>query len=123
MEQNGEACEGQSNDIEVAALDAVNEVGGTTLDGVSSGFVSGLAGGDVIGDVLIGEREEMDDGDLGDGLNGLCGDEGDAGDDAMGATGEQAQHARGVSWLFGFAKDLVVDGNGGVGTEDDQRVG
>ena len=54
----------------------------------------------------------------------LGGDQGDAGDDAMGAAGEQAQHAGGVGGVFGLAEDLIVEGDGGVGAEDDlQWVG
>ena len=48
-----------------------------------------------------------------------CGNEGYAGDDAVGAAGEEAQHAGGVLWGFGFAEDVVVDGDGGVSAEND----
>jgi len=37
----------------------------------------------------------------------------------MGAAGEQAQHAGGVGGGIGLAEDVVVEGYGGVGAEDD----
>jgi hypothetical protein len=61
----------------------------------------------------------LDGGDFSGDLSLFRGDYGDSGDDAMGAAGEQAQHAGGVGGGIGLAEDVVVEGYGGVGAEDD----
>ena len=42
-----EACEGQTDDVEVAAFDAGNVAAGAALDGVGTGFVVRFAGGEI----------------------------------------------------------------------------
>ena len=54
FEQGGDEGEGQADDVEVVAFDAGNPAGGAALDGVGAGFVHGLAGGDVGGDLFVG---------------------------------------------------------------------
>src|ERR1035437_4295566 len=122
FEEGGDQGQGQADYVEVVAFDAGDPAGGAALDGVGSCFVHGLAGGDVGGDLFVGEGEEFDGGDFGGYFGGLGSDDGDAGDDAMGAAGEQAQHGGGVALVFGFGEDVVVEGYGGVGAEDGQAA-
>ena len=60
FEEGGDEGDGQADYVEVAAFDAGDPAGGAALDGVGSGFVDGLAGGDVGGDFFFGEGEEFD---------------------------------------------------------------
>ena len=115
VEEGGDQGDREADDVEVVAFDAGNPAGGAALDGVGSGFVHGLAGGDVDGDLLFGERAEGDGGGFGGDLGGGCGDKGDAGDDLMGAGGEETQHAGGVGGIGRFAEDVVVKCDDGVG--------
>ena len=117
MEHGGDEGEGKADDVEVVALDAGDPASGEALDGVGSGFIHGLAGGDVGVDVFVGECEEADGGDFGGDFGAGGGDDGDAGDDVMGAAGEKTEHAGGVGLVFGFAEDVAVEGDGGVGAE------
>jgi len=123
FEHGGDQGQREADYVEVVADDAGNPAGGTALDGVGAGFVHGLAGGDVGGDFLVGEGEEGDAGDFGGYLGAGGGDDGYAGDDAVGAAGEQTEHAGGVGWVFGFAEDVVVEGDGGVGAQDGKALG
>ena len=65
----GDERQRQSNDIEIAAVDARNPAGGAALDGVGSGLVDGLVGRDVGGDFLLGQGEHGDVRDLGGGFD------------------------------------------------------
>jgi hypothetical protein len=114
LQEGGYEGEGQAYDVEVAAFDAGNPPGGVALDGVGSGFVGGLAGGDVVADFLFGEGEELDCCYFGSYFGARGTDDGYAGDDAVGATGEEAEHSGGVFVVFRFAEDVIVEGNGGV---------
>jgi len=113
----------QSNNIEIAAVDARNPARGLTLDGIGSGFAVGFAGGDVGGEFVVGGREHGHvrdfGGDFGDGVRGGWGEERYASDDFMGGSGEEAQHAGCVFVVFGLGEDFSVGGDdGGVGSED-----
>jgi len=120
FEEGGDEGDGQADDVEVVTLDAGNPAGGAALYGVGSGFVHWLTGGDVGGDVGFGQREEADSGDFGGDFGAGGGDDGDAGDDVMGSAGEKTEDAGGIGIVFRFAEDVVVEGDGGVGTEDDE---
>ena len=122
LDEGGDQGDGEADYVEVVALDAGDPAGGAALDGVGSGFVHGLSGGDVGFNFFIGEGEEADAGDFGGDLSAVGGDDGDAGDDLVGTAGEKAQHAGGVGWAFGLAEDVVVEGDGGVGAEDDEGL-
>jgi len=89
------------------------------LDCIGTGFVHGLAGGDVGSDFFFRQGEKADAGDLGGDFGVVCGDDGDTGDDAMGAARKKAQHAGGVVGVDRFGQDLVVDDDGGVRTQGD----
>ena len=119
FEEGGDEGDGQANDVEVVAFDAGDPAGGEALDGVCAGLVHGLAGGDIGGDVGVGEGEEADGGDFGGDFGAGGGDDGDAGDDVMGAAGEKTEHAGGIGGVFGLGEDVVVEGDGGVGAQDD----
>jgi hypothetical protein len=120
FKEAGDEGNGKADDVEVVAFDARNPTGGATLDGIGSGFVHGLAGGDIGGDFFIGEGEESDGGGFGGDFSVCGGDDGDAGDDTVGAAGEKAEHTGGVGGVFWLAEDVVVEGDGGIGTEDSE---
>jgi hypothetical protein len=118
FKQGGDEGDGQADYVEVVTLDAGNPAGGAALDGVGAGFVHGLAGGDVGGNLFVRKGEEFDGGDFGGYFSALRRYEGDAGDDAMGAAGEKTQDTGGVGGVFRLAQDVVVEGDGGIGAED-----
>ena len=60
LQQRADQRQRQADYVEVAALDAGNPAGGAALDGVGAGLVHGLAGGNVGGDLFVGEGEEAD---------------------------------------------------------------
>jgi len=122
FKEGGDQGEGEADYIEVVAFDAGDPAGGAALDGVCSGFVHGLASGDVVGDLGVGEGEELYGGDFRGDFGAVGGDEGYAGDDAVGSAGEKAEHAGGVGGVFGFAEDLVVEDYGCVGAQDGQGL-
>ena len=122
LEESGDKGNGKADDVEVVAFNAWNPTRGATLDGVGSGFVHGFAGGDVSIDVFVRGGEKLDGGGFGGDFSVCGGDNGDAGDDAMGAAGEKTKHPGGVGGVFGLAEDLIVEGYGGVGAQDDQRL-
>lgn len=123
-DHGGDEGEGQSHNIEVAAVDAGNPSGGVALDGVGSGFPKRLPGGNIPGDFVLGGRKEGDVGDLGGNLSVRGGDEGDAGDDLMRRSGKETQHARGVPLGFRFGEHVATGrDDGGVGAEDEEGFG
>ena len=64
---------------------------------------------------MFRKGEEADGGDFGGDFGTGGGDDSDAGDDEMGAAAEKTEHAGGVGFVLGFAEDLAVEGDGGVG--------
>src|ERR1035441_2064632 len=64
FEEGGDEGYGQADHVEVVALDARDPAGCAALNGVGAGFVHGFAGGDVGGDLLVGEGKKADGGDL-----------------------------------------------------------
>lgn len=110
--------DGEAHDVEEVAFDAGDPAGGVALDAIGSGFVEGVAGGQVVGEVFVGDGGEEDGGgfDVGE-AGGGC-DDGDAGVDLVSAAGEGAEHVLGVGEVGGFVEDLGVEDDGGVGAED-----
>jgi hypothetical protein len=53
FEESGDQGNGEADHVEVVSFDAGNPAGGAPLDGVGSGFIHGLAGGDVGGDFFF----------------------------------------------------------------------
>src|SRR3954447_19073754 len=123
LEDGGDQGQGQTYNIEIAAFNAGNPARGAALDGVGACLVHGLAGGHVGFDFRVGEREKANGSDFGGDLGGLSGYDCNAGDDVMGAPREQSQHACGIGGVFGFGKDLAIEGHGGVGAENHLRWG
>lgn len=113
--------QGEADYIEVVAFDARDEAAGLALDGVGAGFVARLAGCEVTRDFARGERSEMDFGgfDEGAALGAGEAEEGDAGDDGVRAPGEGFEHVAGVVCRARLAEDAAVEGDEGVGGEDD----
>ena len=122
----GDQRQRQSNNIEIAAVDAGNPAGSLALDSVRSGFAPRLARGDVGSELVVGGCEHRDPGDFGgdfcDGVGWPGGEEGDACDDLVGGAGEETEHAGRVGVVFGLGEDCAVGGDdGGVGAEDHGR--
>jgi len=55
------ARQGEADDVEVVAFDAGDEAAAKALDSVGTGFVVGFAGGEIARDVVVRERDEMDE--------------------------------------------------------------
>ena len=121
LKGGGYASQGQADYVEVAAFDAGNVASGTALDGVGASFIEGLAGGKICGNFFAGERLEMDQ----RGFNEfeVCGvrktDEGDAGEDGVCATRELFEHVASIVGGTGLAQDFAIEGDGGIGGDDD----
>jgi len=110
--------DGEAHDVEEVALDAGDPAGGVTLDAVGTGFVEGVAGAEVVVELVGGDCGEEDVGGFDVGEAGGGSDDGDAGVDLMGVAGEGAEHALGVGEVDRLVEDLVVEDDGGVGAED-----
>jgi hypothetical protein len=114
--------DGEAHDIEEVAFDAGDPAGGVALDAVGAGLVEGVAGGEVVGEVFVGDGGEENAGGFDVSFVGGGGDDSDAGVDLVDAVGEGAEHALGVGEVCGFVEDFVVgiggENDGGVGAED-----
>jgi hypothetical protein len=120
VERGDQAGEWEADYVEVAAFNARDVASGAPLDSVGTGFVVGLAGGEIHGDFLRGERIEVD-------LRGLDelevrgvwqADKRDAGENGMSAAGELLEHVVGVIGGAWFTEDFVVEDDDGVGGDD-----
>ena len=100
-------------------MDARHPATGATLDGVGAGFVERLTGGDIVVDLLIGERDKADKCNFGGTLPLPPPGETEAGDDLVGLPREEAEHAGGVGCVLRFAEDLFVDDNYRVRAENE----
>jgi hypothetical protein len=109
---------GEAHYVEEVAFDAGDPAGGVALDAIGSGFVEGVVGGEVVGEVGVGDGGEEDAGGFYVGVLGGGGDDGDAGVDLVGSVGKLAEHSFSVGKTCGFVEDLLFTDNGGVGTED-----
>ncbi len=117
-EEADDGGEGEAHDVEEVAFDAGDPAGGVALDAVGSGFVERVAGGEVVGQVGVGDGGEEDAGGLDVGEAGGGSDDGDAGVDLMDAVGEGAEHALCVCEVCGFIEDFLFTDDSGVGTQD-----
>ena len=115
MEGGGD---GEAHDVEEVAFDAGDPAGGVALDAVGTGFVEAVAGGEVVGEIGVGDGGEEDAGGFDVGALGGGSDDGDAGVDLVDAVGEEAEDALGVGKVCGFVEDFVFEDDGGVGSED-----
>jgi hypothetical protein len=122
FKQGGHEGKGKTDDVEVAALNPGDPPGGSALDCVSTCLVHRFSGRDIGFDLAVGEGKEADSGDFGGDLCGLRSYYRNAGDDVVRAAGELPQHAHRIGRVFGFGKDLVIESDGGIGTEDDERI-
>ena len=123
-ESLGDARERQADDVEVAAFDAGDVAASAALDSVGAGFVIRLFGGKVAGDFLGGERGEMHMGGFDESAALGVGeaDEGDASDDGVSSAGEFFEQLTGVLGRVRLADDAAVEGDHGVGGDDDGRA-
>ena len=116
-----EAGEGETDDVEIAAINAGDEAAGAALDGVGAGFVMGFAGREIADDFFMRESSELDQSGLRE--NNALGvgkaDEGDAGDDGVGAAGKSFEHLTGVLRRTRLAEDVAFESDFGVGGNDD----
>ena len=117
----GDAGEGEANDVEVVAFDAGDVAAGAALDGVGTGFVVRLTGGEVTRDFVGGELGDVDEGGFDEGAAVGVGetDECDAGDDGVGTAGELFEHVAGVVGGAGLAEDAAFESDLGIGADDD----
>ena len=98
----------------------VDEGGGLALDGVGAGFLLPFAAGEIVGDLLLIETGEADDGS--DGAAGLLAvrrPDGNAGEDAVAAAGEQTQVFFGLFERGGFWQDARSGCDHRVGGDDE----
>jgi hypothetical protein len=109
---------GEAHYVEEVAFDAGDPAGGVALDAVGSGFVEGVVGGEVVGEVGFGDRGEEDAGGFYVRAVGGGRDDRYAGVDLVGSVGELAEHALGFGNVCGFVEDLLFTDYCGVGTED-----
>ena len=123
-EEGPKAGQRQADDVEVAALDARNVAAGDALNGVSAGFVEGLAGSDVGVNLVIREQGEGDAGDFVDDAFCRAGasNDGEAGVDFVDGTAEKAKHAAGAGFGLGLAEKLIARDHHGIGS-DKKRIG
>ena len=110
--------DGEAHNVEEVAFNAGDPAGGVALDAVGSGFVEGIAGGEIDGKFGLWDGGDEDGGGFYVGAGGCAGCDGDAGVDLVGAVGEAAEHALGVGKVCGFVEDLLFTDYGRVGTED-----
>ncbi len=120
FEQGSYEGNGKADNVEIATLDARYPSGSAALDGVRTRLVHWFPGGDIGFDLGVRQGEEADSGDFGGDLGGLGSNDSDAGNDMMGATGELPQHAHGVGGIFGLGEDQIIEGDGGIGAEDNE---
>ena len=104
-------------------MDAGNPARGAALNGVGSGFVHRLTRGNVIVDLLLRKRQELDacglGGDQGLSVRSLTRNDGHAGHHVMGSSGELSQHPCGIVGRLWLAQNAPVDDYGGICAEDD----
>ena len=120
-----EAGEGETDDVEVTAFDSRNETAGAALDSVGAGFVVGFAGGEIAGDFFVIELGEMDVSRFDESAAFGVGkaDEGDAREDGVRAAGKFFEHVAGVVRGARLAEDVAIEGDLGVGADDDGWAG
>ena len=121
LEGGGYASEGKADYVEVAPFDARDVASGATLDGVGAGFVERLAGGKIGGNFFAGERMEMDQRGFDEfDVRGVRKtDERDASQDGVRAARELFEHVASVIGRTGLAQDFAVQGDSGIGGDDD----
>lgn len=88
------------------------------MNGVGTSFVQRTTGGNIGGDLGLGERTEGDFGGDGKGVGGVGRADRDTGDDVMGLVGEKRKHLDRSLGMFRFSEKAIVDGNNGVGGDD-----
>src|SRR5262249_49428082 len=94
--------------VEVAAVDARDELRGQTLDSVSSGLIHRLARRRVGVDFGLGERRKPDPSGSGVDNFSIGAAEADPRDHLVHTSGEQTDHACGVGQVDGFAQDFTI---------------
>src|SRR5580692_1992668 len=105
---------GQPDYVEVIAFDAIDAAGCNPLDGVSAGFVHGLAGGNVGGNFRVAELDEVDAGGSAVDYFLRIAAQADAGDHFVVAAREETEHAQRVGVVARFFEDVLVDYYDGV---------
>ena len=61
-EKTDDGGDGEAHYVEEVAFDAGDPAGGVALDAVGAGFVEGVVGGEVVGEVGVGDGGEEDAG-------------------------------------------------------------
>src|ERR1017187_7687461 len=115
------AGDGEAHDVEVVAVDAGDPAGGVALDAVGPGLVERLGGGAIEVEFGCGDFGEGDCGGFNGAGHAGARDDGYAGKHLVHAAGEAEEDALRVLGVVGLGEDFVVEDDGGVGTEDEQR--
>ena len=108
---------GQSNYIEIAAVDALDPARSHALDGVGASLVHGLTRLDVISDLALRKSTEPDFRDLRFGLLETRRDQADSGDHLVHASGQQPQHSRGIVRISRLFQQVPIHHDYGVSAE------
>src|SRR5690348_4500797 len=118
------ARERQANHVEIATFNARNVARSVALNGVSTGFVVGLAGSEVARDYLVGERGERYQScfDEGNALGVRKADEAHAGEYGVRAARKFGEHAAGVVGSTRLAENVAIEDDFGVCGDDDGRT-
>src|SRR4051794_28357574 len=102
----------QADDVEVVALDALDEHGAGALDGVAAGAALPFAGAHVPVQQRGVRRAETDLGDLDRGVAQLAvTDDGDRADDLVGASRQAREVCARLAGVGRLAEDVAVDGH------------
>ena len=104
-------------------MDAGNPARGAALYRVASGFIHRLARGDVVVNLPLRKRPELDrcrlGGDQGLDVRSLTGNDGHAGHHMMRSSGELPQHPCGIVWRIWLAQNAAIHDHGCIRAEDD----
>jgi len=104
--ESDDGGDGEAHDVEEVALDTGDPAGGVALDAVGPCLVEGVAGGEIVGEVVVGDGGEEDAGGFDVRALVGCRDDGYASVHLMDAVGKLAEHSFSVGEIFGFVEDL-----------------
>src|SRR6478735_4062491 len=117
VEEPAGLVERQAHDARVAAAQLDHEAGGAPLDRVGAGLVVAFAGGDVLADLVVGERLELHFRDRERALEPFALGERDRREDLVPLARERGEHFGGILAALWLAEDASVERDGRVGGE------
>jgi hypothetical protein len=113
----------QSHHVEVAALDALDELGSQALDGIRAGLIHRLAAGGVVLDLLGRERREPHAGFRAVFDDAAGRSQADGRQYLVPPAGKHVQHAPGVGGVQRFAQYFALDRLPWCRRQDDLAIG